>query len=116
VTWCMQQWSVPVPQTLLEKTIWMIPSLAIFVVAAAFYMTAQMGTAPYDAMSFVLAGRVARFPFRVVRMAWDLLWIVLTLVLGGTVGPVTVAIMLTMGPVVDVIGKWTEKHLYRQSA
>lgn len=116
VTWCMRLCAVPVPQTLIEKTLWMIPALMIFVVAASLYMTAQMGTAPYDAMSFVLAKKMPRFSFRSVRMVWDLLWIVLTLLLGGSVGPVTVAIMLTMGPTVDVVGKWTERHLYRKAA
>lgn len=116
VAWCMRLWAVPVPQTLIEKTFWMIPALLIFVVAASLYMTAQMGTAPYDAMSFVLAKKLPQFPFRVVRMVWDLIWIVLTLLLGGNVGPVTIAIMLTMGPTVDAVGKWTKKHLYGNAA
>lgn len=114
--WILRKVAVPMPQTLLERTLWMIPALAIFVVAAALYMTAELGTAPYDAMAFVLARLLPQFSFRVVRMAWDFLWIILTLVLGGSIGPVTVAIMLTMGPTVSLIGKVTTKYLYQETA
>ena len=42
-----------------------------------------------------------------------LLWVVLTLVLGGSVGPVTIGIMLLMGPAVDLVGGWAKRTLYR---
>ena len=54
-----------------------------------------------------------RQPFRAVRMAWDAAWVVLTLVLGGSVGPVTIGIMLLMGPAVDLVGGWAKRTLYR---
>ena len=110
--WVLQKLAVSMPQTLSERILWMIPALLVFVVAASLYMTAELGTAPYDAMSFVLAQLLPRCSFRVVRMAWDFFWIALTLILGGPVGPVTVAIMLTMGPMVSAVGKWTSVHLY----
>lgn len=113
--WVLHKLAVPMPQTVTARLLWMIPALAVFVVAASLYMTAELGTAPYDAMSFVLARLLPQFSFRAVRMAWDFLWIVLTLVLGGAVGPVTVAIMLTMGPTVSAVGKWTSAHLYGNS-
>ena len=86
---------------------------AVFCVAASLYMTADLGTAPYDAMSFVLATTLPHLPFRAVRMAWDAAWVVLTLVLGGSVGPVTIGIMLLMGPAVDLVGGWAKRTLYR---
>lgn len=91
----------------------MVAALAVFVVAASLYMTADLGTAPYDAMSFVLAATLPHLPFRAVRMAWDAAWVVLTLVLGGSVGPVTIGIMLLMGPAVDLVGGWAKRTLYR---
>ena len=76
-------------------------------------ITAPAGGAPYDAMSFVLATTLPHLPFRAVRMAWDAAWVVLTLVLGGSVGPVTIGIMLLMGPAVDLVGGWAKRTLYR---
>ena len=90
-----------------------VAALAVFVVAASLYMTADLGTAPYDAMSFVLAATLPHLPFRAVRMTWDAVWVVLTLVLGGSVGPVTIGIMLLMGPAVDLVGGWAKRTLYR---
>lgn len=81
--------------------------------AVAALVLADLGTAPYDAMSFVLATTLPHLPFRAVRMAWDAAWVVLTLVLGGSVGPVTIGIMLLMGPTVDLVGGWAKRTLYR---
>ena len=95
------------------RFVFMVAAIAVFVVAASLYMTADLGTAPYDAMSFVLATTLPHLPFRAVRMAWDAAWVVLTLVLGGSVGPVTIGIMLLMGPAVDLVGGWAKRTLYR---
>lgn len=111
--WVFRQLSVTAPTAGMPRFIFMLAALAVFVVAASLYMTADLGTAPYDAMSFVLAEKLPRLPFRMVRMVWDAAWIVLTLLLGGSVGPVTIGIMLLMGPAVDAVGSWTKRTVYR---
>ena len=60
-----------------------------------------------------MVATLPHLPFRAVRMAWDAAWVVLTLVLGGSVGPVTIGIMLLMGPAVDLVGGWAKRTLYR---
>lgn len=111
--WVFRRLSIIAPTAGVPRFVFMLGALAVFVAAAALYMTADLGTAPYDAMAFVLAGKLPRLPFRAVRMAWDAVWVVLTLLLGGSVGPVTIGIMLLMGPAVDAVGGWTKRTIYQ---
>ena len=111
--WVFHLCGITAPAGGAARFVFMVAALAVFVVAASLYMTADLGTAPYDAMSFVLAATLPHLPFRAVRMAWDAAWVVLTLVLGGSVGPVTIGIMLLMGPAVDLVGGWAKRTLYR---
>ena len=85
--WVFRLYGITAPTGGAARFVFMVAALAVFVVAASLYMTADLGTAPYDAMSFVLAATLPHLPFRAVRMAWDAAWVVLTLVLGGSVGP-----------------------------
>ena len=111
--WVFRLYGITAPTGGAARFVFMVAALAVFVVSASLYMTADLGTAPYDAMSFVLAATLPHLPFRAVRMAWDAAWVVLTLVLGGSVGPVTIGIMLLMGPAVDLVGGWAKRTLYR---
>ena len=91
--WVFRLCGITAPAGGAARFVFMVAAIAVFVVAASLYMTADLGTAPYDAMSFVLATTLPHLPFRAVRMAWDAAWVVLTLVLGGSVGPVTIGII-----------------------
>lgn len=78
-----------------------IPMLFIFVMAAAVYMAVQLGTAPYDAIPFIIAQKISKVPFKLVRMAWDITFAVLGVLLGSTLGIVTVVMAFALGPVIS---------------
>ena len=78
-----------------------IPMLFIFIVAAAVYMAVQLGTAPYDAIPFIIAQKIPKVPFKLVRMAWDISFSVLGVLLGSTLGIVTVVMAFALGPVIS---------------
>lgn len=78
----------------------MIPALFVFIVAASAYMAASLGTSPYDAISFILADRIKKVPFRVVRIAYDLAVCLAGWALGSTLGVVTVIMSFALGPVI----------------
>lgn len=78
----------------------MIPALFIFIIAASAYMGASLGTSPYDAISYILADKVKKVPFRVVRICYDLVVCVAGWALGSTLGVVTVIMSLALGPVI----------------
>ena len=88
-----------------------IPMLFIFVVAAAVYMAVQLGTAPYDSMAFIISKRLPNIPFKLVRMAWDITITILGMLLGSSIGVVTIVMAFALGPVIswiriNVIEQW----------
>lgn len=80
-----------------------IPALCLFIVAASVYMGAQLGTSPYDAVAFILAAKFPKVPFKVIRIAWDLSVCFIGFLLGSTIGPVTIVMAFTLGPVISWI-------------
>lgn len=57
--WVFRLYGITAPTGGAARFVFMVAALAVFVVAASLYMTADLGTAPYDAMSFVLAAHAA---------------------------------------------------------
>lgn len=84
-----------------------IPALAAFIFAAAAYMAADLGTAPYDAIPFLIAEKEKKVPFRVVRICWDVAVCAIGVSLGSTLGVVTIIMAFTLGPVIT----WVKEHL-----
>jgi len=81
----------------------MIPALILFIFSAAVYMSANLGTAPYDALPFILAGKFHRLPFKYIRFLWDCLAISIGFFISGKVGIVTIAMALFMGQTVAFV-------------
>ncbi|SEF66619.1 Uncharacterized membrane protein YczE [Eubacterium ruminantium] len=85
--------------------------LILFVVFASIYMSVELGTAPYDALSVIIANSQKRFSFRVIRIFWDGCFAVIGFLLGGTVGLVTILMVFTIGPMVAWTGKKIKRFL-----
>lgn len=83
----------------------LIPVLAVFIFGAATYMTAGLGMSPYDGLPFIIASKQKKFSFKVVRMIWDISFMILGFILGGTFGAVTIASAFFIGPVIAFIQK-----------
>lgn len=84
-----------------------IPALFIFVISAATYMAVELGTAPYDAIPFIVASKIEKVPFRIVRIIWDVTSFMIGWALGSTLGVVTVIMAFTLGPVIT----WIKEHV-----
>lgn len=82
-----------------------LPAMALFLVAVAFYMVVELGTAPYDALSQIIAKRLPRVSFAVVRICYDVVWTVIGVLLGGQAGLFTVVCCLFLGPVIAAIAQ-----------
>lgn len=81
-----------------------LPALIVFVIAAAIYMDVELGTAPYDAISFIIGDRLKKIPFKVIRISYDFLVIFIAWIFGGRVQLVTIFMALMLGPVISFIG------------
>ncbi|MDD6051269.1 MAG: hypothetical protein PUC00_08400 [Clostridiales bacterium] len=79
-----------------------IPAMAVFLVAVAFYMVVELGTAPYDAMPQIIARRL-KLPFVWVRVTYDIAITTIGFLLGGQVGVFTVLSCFFLGPVISAI-------------
>lgn len=92
----------------------LIPALIVFILAAAIYMQSGHGTAPYDAVSFLISDRIEKHTgkhmFRIVRMLYDLAATGIGLLTGGEVGVITILMVALLGPVVDLVGKRIEQR------
>lgn len=91
-----------------NRYILLIPSLAVFLLGAAAYMCAGLGSSPYDALPFIISGHVRRFPFKIVRMLWDISFMAACFVLGGDVGIVTILVAFFLGPIITGVQKKLE--------
>ena len=116
-TWCwyrilpmekFQLWSVRIAV--------LIPAIILFVISAALYMDVDMGTAPYDAIPYLISERLPGVPFKMVRIGFDLTVTLIGWLLGETPGVVTVLMVVMLGPVISWMGEWLAKHfqLFRE--
>ena len=105
-------WSLLLPagffEVVINRYLLLIPSLAVFLLGAAAYMCAGLGSSPYDALPFIISGHVRRFPFKIVRMLWDISFMAAGFVLGGDVGIVTVLVAFFLGPIITGVQKKLE--------
>ena len=76
-------------ESLLVRGAVFVPTMAVFLVAVAFYMVVELGTAPYDAVPQIIARRT-KAPFAVVRVIFDITVTAVGFLLGGQVGVFTV--------------------------
>jgi len=89
----------------------LIPALVLFILAASFYMDVDMGTAPYDAVSFIISTHLPNVSFRVIRIVYDFVVTAIAVLLGGKLGIVTVLMIITLGPVIEWLGNIMKQHL-----
>lgn len=92
----------------------MVPTLILFLFAAALYMNCGLGTSPYDALPLLLHQGIEKatkkqIPYKFVRMLYDGIATVVALLVGGTVGVVTVLMVFTLGPCVDYVSGLVKK-------
>lgn len=98
------------------KILIMLVTLVIFVFTVAVYLAVDLGTAPYDAIPYILAEIGPGFSFTLVRICWDVLVTVIGIVVGGGLfagnfGIVTVIMALTIGPCASFVGKRIQKYI-----
>jgi Predicted membrane protein len=83
----------------------LVPVLIVFILGAATYMTAGLGSSPYDAMPFIISHKCKKIPFKAIRMIWDISFMAAGFALGGDVGIVTLGVAFFLGPVISFMQK-----------
>lgn len=93
------------------KYVLLLPVLGIFILGCSAYMTAGLGSSPYDAVPFIISAHVKKLSFRTIRMIWDISYMVVGFLLGGNVGLMTVVMAFFLGPVIQWMSKIYDKIL-----
>lgn len=104
---------VPEQLSLSIRIIILIPALILFIFAAAIYMQSGHGTAPYDAVSFLITNKITKVTgrnmFRIIRIAYDLLATCIAIETGGEVGIITILMVILLGPTVGFVGDFIKR-------
>ena len=104
---------VPEQLSLITRIIILIPALILFIFAAAIYMQSGHGTAPYDAVSFLITNKITKVTgrnmFRIIRIAYDLLATCIAIETGGEVGIITILMVILLGPTVGFVGDFIKR-------
>lgn len=98
-TWLYGQF-FPIPINLVTQGILLVLGVIIFTFGASFYMSAKLGNAPYDAIAPIIVD-YTHAPYRFVRIAQDVFFVILAFLFGGPVGVGTVINAFFTGPLIS---------------
>lgn len=95
---------------LVVRLLLLVVGIVLTCIAAALYYTADLGVSTYDAIPLYLADRKYKvsghiLPFRVIRIACDLLCVLIGFLLGWMPGVGTIITALFMGPLITFFRK-----------
>lgn len=104
--WLWTKFGIPAyfEASFLLRALVLLPALIVFIFAASVYMDVELGTSPYDAISFIVAKYLPKVPFRFVRIVYDILVIIVAWIFGAKIGIVTILMGFTLGPVITFVG------------
>jgi uncharacterized membrane protein YczE len=89
-------------------------ALFCFIVAVSFYVNANMGVSPYDAMPQIVHERLLpKAPFAIVRICYDFLVIIIGVLFKGTPNIGIILMALFLGPVISVVGKFLNEKIFK---
>lgn len=107
VDFCMEIWDIVSIEKILNdgagKIIMMLMALVIFIFSAATYMSANIGTAPFDALPMMFSEKFSNIPFKIIRFVWDLSAVAIGFIFSGKVGIVTILMVLFLGQSVEIV-------------
>ena len=89
-----------------------VVSLIMFVICVGFYMNANMGVAPYDAIPMMVNKYIfKKTPFAIIRMVFDFTAIVIGILCGGRPNIGIVLMALLLGPVISAVGRFINSRI-----
>lgn len=98
------------PPTGVWRILLLCVMLAVFILAVAVYLAADLGSAPYDATPEILSGKL-RIRFVYVRIVWDVTAVLIGFFLGSKVGVTTVVCAFLVGPAAAMVRRAVDRML-----
>ena len=89
-------------------------ALFFFIIAVSFYINANLGVSPYDAIPQIISLRIfPKVPFSAIRIAYDFLVILVGVFFKGKPNVGIVLMALFLGPCISVVGKFMNEKIFR---
>lgn len=108
------------PQFLWAKIIVFVVALLCFVISASLYMNANLGLSPYDGLAYIISHKLKKVPLAISRIAYDLSAVLIGILasIGSGINILTsligsVAMALTLGPAIQIVGKFVNEKLLK---
>ncbi len=98
------------------RAVMLVIGIVILCFASAMYYTADLGVSTYDAIAITLAECAPKCPFRVFRIATDLICVLVGWSLGAAVGAGTLVTAFFMGPLIDFFRNTVAEPLMKKNA
>lgn len=98
------------PPTMAMRIFYIAFGMIVLCFASSLYITADLGVSTYDAVALVLAEKKIA-PFRFIRIATDLICVIIGWVLGYLPGVGTVLTAFCMGPLISVFNEKCAKPM-----
>lgn len=86
--------------------------IVLFAFGAALYMSAGVGTAPYDAIAPMVVDATG-WPYRPLRVVQDTFFLMVALLVSGPVGVGTIVTAFFAGPLIDLFSRKVTTPLIR---
>lgn len=101
------------PETFWSKLFVMVIGVLVLSFSCSLYQTANVGIAPYDAVSMILTEKT-KIPYFWCRIATDAFCALITWLLGGIVGLGTLVCALGLGPFISMYDRLITRKLIKR--
>lgn len=98
------------PENLAVKVTFLIVGILGVCLGCSVYMTPELGSAPYDTLGIQIHEK-SKIPFKVCRIATDIICVIISLIFGGNVGIGTVIMAFGTGPVVQFLMNMSQNRV-----
>lgn len=111
--YCLKLMGITSLDGMATRIIVMLIALAIFVFAVALYVNAGLGASAYDALPYIIHEKFIKkkCSFKYVRIAFDAFFTILAFIIKGQAGVITVLMVISLGPIIEVVSKLVAKLL-----
>ena len=90
-----------------------VVALLMFILSASFYMNADLGVAPYDAIPLMIKKHLLKkAPFAIIRICFDFTAVLIGVLCGGTPNIGIILMSLLLGPIITAVGSFLNKKVF----
>lgn len=115
-TFVLNKFGITYLESFLIRFVLLIVVLSIFIFAVSLYINAGLGASAYDVLPYVLHNGIKKITksdikFKIVRMCFDAFFTIVSFLIHGQAGVMTVIIVFTLGPAIEFVANLMNRVL-----